>query len=232
MLEGGGYCKDGAQSNYYGNSSRLLERKPKQTTPTNKESKILVQTLYESKNALPRVPGRGLSCAYKSLFWVSPFNCRAKLVLVLNGFFQISGHKKEAGEEQALALPCVVRQEALLSQPCDDESRDIMVRLQELQLKQTSLENPEPGEEQALALPSAVEAALLSQSSDAQDVVARLQEDLQLKQVSLKNPEPETKKMIRSLARKAKCSDRLDVVKHLREVTPAGTTGTSETDRQ
>ncbi|XP_078376831.1 uncharacterized protein LOC144660144 isoform X2 [Oculina patagonica] len=133
-------------------------------------------------------------------------------------------HRKETGEEEAFALPCAV-QEALLSQSWDD-SRDVMVRPQEdLQLKQASLENPEASEEQALVLPSAVEAALLSESSDAKDVVARLQEDLQLKQVSLKNPEPETKKMIRCLARKAKYSCRLDVVKHLREVTPAGTTG-------
>ncbi|KAL9966339.1 hypothetical protein ACROYT_G024393 [Oculina patagonica] len=132
--------------------------------------------------------------------------------------------KKETCEEQAFALPCAV-QEALLSQSWDD-SRDVMVRPQEdLQQGSLALENPEPGEEQALALPSAVEAALLSESSDAKDVVARLQEDLQLKQVSLKNPEPETKKMIRCLARKAKHLDRFDVVKHLREVAPAGTTG-------
>ncbi len=139
---------------------------------------------------------------------------------------QASLENPEPSEEQALALPCAV-QEALLSQSWDD-SRDVMVRLQEdLQQVFLALENPEPGEEQALALPSAVQAALLSQSSDAKDVVARLEEDLQLKQVSLKNPEQETKEMIRCLARQAKHSGRLDVVKHLREVTPAGTTGTS-----
>ena len=132
----------------------------------------------------------------------------------------------ETGEEQALALPFAVRQEGLLSQSFDD-SRDVTVPPQEdLQLKQACLENTEPREEQALALPHSVEAALLSQSCDAQDVVAKLEEDLQLNQVSLKNPEPETKKMIRCLARKAKSSGKLDVVKHLREVVPAGTSGT------
>jgi len=42
----------------------------------------------------------------------------------------------------------------------------------------------------------------------------------------LEHPEPETKRMIRCLATKAICSSRRDVVKRLREVTPAGTTGT------
>lgn len=99
-------------------------------------------------------------------------------------------------------------------------------------MKQTSLENPEPdsqgietSEGQALAVSSSVEVALLSQSCDAQQVVNRLQEDLQLDQSCLEHPEPETKRMIRCLTRKAKCSSRLDVVKRLREVTPAGTTG-------
>ena len=97
-------------------------------------------------------------------------------------------------------------------------------------MKQASLANPDPSEEKALALPHAVQAALLSESSDARDIVARLEEGLQLKQVSLKNPDPETNNMIRCLARKAKFSDRLDVVKHLREVAPAGTTGTFLSD--
>ena len=44
-------------------------------------------------------------------------------------------------------------------------------------------------------------------------------------QSSLERPEPETKRMVRCLAKKAKYSNRLDVVEHLREVTPAGTTG-------
>ena len=136
---------------------------------------------------------------------------------------------EEKADEQALALPSAVQEMSTFrSQSCDAN----VVRLQE-DLEQLCLENPGPetktmetGEEQALALPCAVQDALLLQSCDAKEVVARLQEVLQLEQDSLKNPEPETKRMIRCLSRKAKCSERLDVVKYLREVTPAGTAGT------
>ena len=41
----------------------------------------------------------------------------------------------------------------------------------------------------------------------------------------MKDPTPENKRLIRYLATKAKHSNRLDVVKHLREITPAGTAG-------
>lgn len=140
-------------------------------------------------------------------------------------------HEEEIGKGQALAVP-LTDQGALPSQLCD--SQDVVVRLQEdLQLEQASSENPEldiqgmeTSEEQALALPFSVEVALLSHPCDAQEVVNRLQKDLQLEQSCLEHPEPKTKRMIRCLARKAKCSNRLDVVKRLREVTPAGTTGT------
>lgn len=141
-------------------------------------------------------------------------------------------HEEEIGKQQALALPSA-DQGALLSQLCD--AQDVVVRLLEkCQLVQASLQNPEPDtkgvetadEGQALALSSAVQVALLSESCHAEEVVSRLKEDLQLEQASLATPEPEIKKIIRSLARQAKCSSRLDVVKYLRDVTPAGTTGT------
>ena len=138
--------------------------------------------------------------------------------------------KEEKSEEQALALPCA-DQETLRSQTC--YTKAVVAQLQ-AELEQISLKLPEPeakalesGEEQAIALPCAVQDALLSQSCEAKEVVVRLQEEMQLEQASLKNPEPETKKMIRCLAQKAKCSGRLDVVEHLREVVPAGTTGTN-----
>ena len=38
-------------------------------------------------------------------------------------------------------------------------------------------------------------------------------------------PDNDTKKIIRGLAQKAKDLKRLDVFEHLREITPAGTTG-------
>ena len=84
----------------------------------------------------------------------------------------------------------------------------------------------EASEVQAL---TSAQDALLSQSCDAQEVVRRMLEALQLKQSCLNHPEPKTKRMIRCLARKAKCSSRLDVVKYLREVAEAGTTGTCST---
>lgn len=77
----------------------------------------------------------------------------------------------------------------------------------------------------AHALPPAVQGTLLSPSCDATEVVIRFQKDLHLDQTSLESPKDETKIMIRCLAREAKFSNRLDVVKHLREVSPAGITG-------
>lgn len=134
-------------------------------------------------------------------------------------------------EEQALGLP-VADQDPLRPQLCDP--RDVVVQLQEdLQLEQSSLGNPEPdtkdletSEGQALTLPSSVQDALLSKSCDVDEVVNRLQGELQKGQSSREHPDQETKKMIRCHARKAKLLSRLDVVKRLREVTPAGTTGT------
>ena len=88
-----------------------------------------------------------------------------------------------------------------------------------------------PGhQDKSLALPSDIVGSLQSQSCNAQDVVVQLQETLQLNCSSLEEPEPDTKGWIRCLAREAKCSKRLDVVKHLREIVPAGTTGTDIAD--
>lgn len=135
--------------------------------------------------------------------------------------------RKETEEERAVAIPCAV-QNPLLSRPCG--AQDIVAGLQEdLQLEQafqtSETKRIERVQEQGLALPCAVQNALLLQSCDPKDVVVRLQEELQLEKSSLENPVPETKEMIRCLARNAKCSNRLDVVKHLRDITPAGTTG-------
>jgi len=140
-------------------------------------------------------------------------------------------HEEEIAKGRTLAVP-FTEQGVLPSQPCDLQG--VVVRLQDdLQLEQASLETPEPdtqgmetSEGQALALSPSVEDALLSQSCEAQEVVNRLLEELQLEQSCLEHPEPETKRMIRCLATKAICSSRRDVVKRLREVTPAGTTGT------
>ena len=79
--------------------------------------------------------------------------------------------------------------------------------------------------EQVIVLPSGVLEALQLQTCDANDVVARLQESLSLTQASLGKPGKDTKRLIRCLCVKAKVVSRVDVVKKLREITPAGTTG-------
>ena len=79
-----------------------------------------------------------------------------------------------------------------------------------------------------MALPGKVVESLLSQSCDPKEIIRQLNQELQLNLDSLKRPEPETRRMIRCLARKAKSSNRFDVVKYLREITPAGTTGECE----
>ena len=53
----------------------------------------------------------------------------------------------------------------------------------------------------------------------------QFREALQLEPASLVIPEPQTKSMIRGLALRAKSEKRDDLVRHLREITPAGTTG-------
>lgn len=62
-------------------------------------------------------------------------------------------------------------------------------------------------------------------TSDADDVVALFHKSLSLDLASLEQPDPETKRQIRCICLKAKSTDRLDVVKRLREIVPAGTTG-------
>ena len=80
-------------------------------------------------------------------------------------------------------------------------------------------------EENVLALPDSVQESLLSKSCDSKEIVVQLKGSLQLDQASLEQPSPETKRWIRCLASKARCLNRRDVVEHLREITPAGTTG-------
>ena len=76
-----------------------------------------------------------------------------------------------------------------------------------------------------IAIPDTVTESLLSASCEPREVVHQLKLSLQWDQASLEDPTPENKRLIRYLATKAKPSNRLDVVKHLREITPAGTAG-------
>ena len=81
----------------------------------------------------------------------------------------------------------------------------------------------------SLALPREVLTTIQSQLCNPEDVVHKLLQNLQLEQSSLEQPEPETRKWIRCLAKKANNSNRLDVVKYLRQIAPAGTTGRCDT---
>ncbi|XP_067037362.1 uncharacterized protein [Acropora muricata] len=79
--------------------------------------------------------------------------------------------------------------------------------------------------DKSLALPGNIVESLLSPSCDPKEIVLQLKENLHLNKTDLKQPTPEATRMIRCLAATAKESNRVEVVKHLREITPAGTTG-------
>ncbi|XP_074606683.1 uncharacterized protein LOC141859725 isoform X2 [Acropora palmata] len=79
-------------------------------------------------------------------------------------------------------------------------------------------------EESAISLSDMVRKSLLSQSCDSKEIVNQFRGSLK-PQASLEKPDDETKNWIRCLAREANLSDRLDVVKCLRNISPAGTTG-------
>ena len=67
----------------------------------------------------------------------------------------------------------------------------------------------------------------MSQSCDAKEIVLQLRDTIKVEDASLEKPDSETKTLIRSVARKAKESNRLDVFQHLRKIVPAGCTGES-----
>ena len=56
-------------------------------------------------------------------------------------------------------------------------------------------------------------------------MIPLLPESLKLDEATLADPGPEKTRLIRCLSMEAKNANRLDVVKHLRQLTPAGTTG-------
>ena len=84
--------------------------------------------------------------------------------------------------------------------------------------------NPAHNDE-AVVLCGGVLEALATQACDASEVVAQFQQSLSLENSSLKQPDPDTKKKIRYLCFKAKTANKPEVVKKLREIIPAGTTG-------
>lgn len=65
----------------------------------------------------------------------------------------------------------------------------------------------------------------MPQLCDTKEVLPQLKDLLQLDEALLEQPDPETNRLMRCLANKAKQWNRLDLVRKLREITPAGTTG-------
>ena len=77
----------------------------------------------------------------------------------------------------------------------------------------------------SVALPRDVVESLVSRTCDPEEILHKLMQNLSLDKTCLKEPTPETTKMIRCFAAKAKISNRIDVVRHLRDIAPAGTSG-------
>ena len=84
---------------------------------------------------------------------------------------------------------------------------------------------PPDGEDNSAALPRDVVQLLESRSCDSEEIVLQWMQNLNLDKVCLEQPTPETTRMMRCFSAEAKFSKRSDVVKHLRDIAPAGTTG-------
>ena len=80
-------------------------------------------------------------------------------------------------------------------------------------------------DENLFALPREVVESLGSRSCVPEEILHQLMQQLNLDKPCLKEPTPETTKMIRCFAAKAKFLNRIDVVRHLRDIAPAGTSG-------
>ena len=78
-------------------------------------------------------------------------------------------------------------------------------------------------QELALVLPSGVMSIL--NSAEPNEIVFPVTKCLQLEESALKEPTQETKDEVCDLPRLLKKENRKDVVEHLREIVPAGTTG-------
>ena len=79
--------------------------------------------------------------------------------------------------------------------------------------------------EKTIAIPDDVLKALTPGSCESEQVICQLKESFQLDQSSFEQPDSQTKQLIRCFVKEAKLSNRDDVIIHLREMTPAGTTG-------
>lgn len=81
-------------------------------------------------------------------------------------------------------------------------------------------------EEPALSLPAKVLESL--QTNDAADVADEFQSSLKIDEASLRQPDAGTRGWVRCLFKTAVREKKFDLVEHLRQITPAGTTGILE----
>lgn len=81
-------------------------------------------------------------------------------------------------------------------------------------------------EESVLSLPDNVLKSV--QTMDKEDVVEEFKRSLRIGEASLQQPDEDTKRWVRCLFKTAARKDRDDLVQHLRQITPAGTTGILE----
>ena len=85
---------------------------------------------------------------------------------------------------------------------------------------------PPEGEENSAALPRDVVQLLELRLCDSEEIVLQWMQNLNLDKTCLEQPTPETTRMMRCFSAEAKMiSKSSDVVKHLRDIAPAGTTG-------
>lgn len=81
-------------------------------------------------------------------------------------------------------------------------------------------------EESVLSLPDEVLQSV--QTLDTAGVVDEFKRSLEIDEVSLQEPDDDTKRWVRCLCKTAPHDKRVDLVQHLRQITPAGTTGIFE----
>ena len=81
-------------------------------------------------------------------------------------------------------------------------------------------------EESILSLPDKVLESV--QTMGTEDVVDEFKRSLEIEEASLQQPDNNTKRWVRCLFKTAVLKEKDDLVQHLRQITPAGTTGILE----
>ena len=82
------------------------------------------------------------------------------------------------------------------------------------------------GHESVLSLPDNVLESV--QTMDTTGIVDEFKRSLEIDEASLQQPDDDTKRWVRCLCKTAPRVKRVDLVQHMRQITPAGTTGILE----